>query len=509
MLQATKHTAVTAVLSLLLSVHLQAADLQTAGGSNYAWYAIDQSILNNNEDRNCREPFGIIANYHQQQVSNTVSQQLDSMFINGQRKLRIPIFHANDLTTGTILSSAGGDLTQQARGNLTRFLAHIKAAGFEEILVGFFPQSRSSPHNWYTEFGTGNTTTRTRFYDTSTLQENWNLIKNLRPIIVSANIDYKIDLWNEGAAASTQPISRQYTSDLWALYNAAYGKSDTVGFSVATGSRVEAANPDPNVIGDLAADRYTVMKQVYDESGYGAPNVWDFHFYDDLDRKFRKVDAAMVEHGDNTDIIIGEAYYQDPVTLSHLQNISTNRQIRTVYAWPVTTARGCDGHSDIPFPEEYLYLPGSGATPQPVSTPEPAVIPVQQPSVNAPQSLVSTSPLEQQTTLMQAICVSSSSDIDGDGWGWENQQSCRVAETTDRSVLNNSVPVCQSANSDADGDGYGWENQASCQVAAGTSNATPATEVPSLPLCQFASSDADGDGYGWENQTSCVVPNDS
>ena len=60
-------------------------------------------------------------------------------------------------------------------------------------------------------------------------------------------------------------------------------------------------------------------------------------------------------------------------------------------------------------------------------------------------------------------CVSAT-DPDGDGWGWEDGQSCRVA-----SVVGNpdDVPgdiVCSSIDSDPDGDGWGWEDGQSCRV---------------------------------------------
>jgi len=495
---------------LLFAKALVAADPISIGGSNYGWYNIDTSAINQN--RNCREQFGIIANYHQQNVSSTVRQQLATMFQNGQRRLRVPIFHASDLSSGTVLRSAGGNLTGEGRRNLANFLADIKAAGFQEILVGFHPISRSSPHTWVN-------------YDPAIAQENWNLIQNLRPIIRGANIDYKIDLWNEGAASSTQSFARQYTGELWSLYNAAYGKSDTVGFSVATGSRVEAANPDRSVIGNLAADRYTVMKQVYDETGYGAPTVWDFHFYDDLDRKFKKVDDAMISNGDNTNIIIGETYYQGLTALSQIQSITTTRDILAVYAWPVTEARGCDGHVDIRFPAQYHYGPRQSAT---AVTQQPAeivsVVPTtpQQPVV-VPQTLL-VEPVTQQPATVSppfALCASGASDHDGDGWGWENEQSCQVTnastdgamQTTNEIVTDiSSIPICQTASSDLDGDGYGWENNESCivtELSTSSATNTPATAVAinitDTPFCQLENSDSDGDGYGWENQTSCIV----
>lgn len=63
-------------------------------------------------------------------------------------------------------------------------------------------------------------------------------------------------------------------------------------------------------------------------------------------------------------------------------------------------------------------------------------------------------------------CVSAASDTDGDGWGWENNQSCKVVSTLP------TYPTCTSAASDPDGDGWGWENNQSCKVAAGSSSGT-------------------------------------
>jgi len=65
-------------------------------------------------------------------------------------------------------------------------------------------------------------------------------------------------------------------------------------------------------------------------------------------------------------------------------------------------------------------------------------------------------------------CVSSASDPDGDGWGWENNQSCKVVTS------GTAYPTCVSAASDPDGDGWGWENAKSCKVATGgTGGGTP------------------------------------
>ena len=94
------------------------------------------------------------------------------------------------------------------------------------------------------------------------------------------------------------------------------------------------------------------------------------------------------------------------------------------------------------------------------------------------------------SALAYPTCTSAASDPDGDGWGWENNQSCQV------SASSTTTPTCTSASSDPDGDGWGWENNASCKVSSsGTTT----------PTCASAASDPDGDGWGWENNASCKV----
>ncbi|MGW0117956.1 cellulase family glycosylhydrolase [Streptomyces sp. NPDC003327] len=77
----------------------------------------------------------------------------------------------------------------------------------------------------------------------------------------------------------------------------------------------------------------------------------------------------------------------------------------------------------------------------------------------------------------------------------------------------NGYPYCvNGSSSDPDGDGWGWENQRSCVVrgsAADTGSGggnTGGTAPNGYPYCvNGSSSDPDGDGWGWENQRSCVV----
>jgi len=60
-------------------------------------------------------------------------------------------------------------------------------------------------------------------------------------------------------------------------------------------------------------------------------------------------------------------------------------------------------------------------------------------------------------------CGSGAIDPDGDGWGWENNASCRMV-----SGSGGNYPNCGSGAIDPDGDGWGWENNASCRMVSGS-----------------------------------------
>jgi len=105
-------------------------------------------------------------------------------------------------------------------------------------------------------------------------------------------------------------------------------------------------------------------------------------------------------------------------------------------------------------------------------------------------------------SMARPVCSSAASDSDGDGFGWENGDTC----VTSAVPVSAGLPICQSALSDPDGDGFGWESNDSCRVAVAPP-VNPPGVVPggTKPFCQSASSDPDGDGFGWENSGSCVV----
>ena len=95
--------------------------------------------------------------------------------------------------------------------------------------------------------------------------------------------------------------------------------------------------------------------------------------------------------------------------------------------------------------------------------------------------------------IVGALALSSSVSIanecidnDGDGWGWDGQQSC---------LINSPFVTQPSACIDSDGDGWGWDGVKSCVIEAG--------EV-AAPLGGDCI-DSDGDGWGWDGVASCLV----
>jgi len=92
----------------------------------------------------------------------------------------------------------------------------------------------------------------------------------------------------------------------------------------------------------------------------------------------------------------------------------------------------------------------------------------------------------------QTTCSSGVSDTDGDGWGWENNQTCRVVAASSSATGVPVFPVCSNSQSDTNGDGFGWENNATCQVSSNSgSSAVPsaAAALAAFPVCSSSQAD--------------------
>jgi len=81
-------------------------------------------------------------------------------------------------------------------------------------------------------------------------------------------------------------------------------------------------------------------------------------------------------------------------------------------------------------------------------------------------------------------------DTDGDGWGWDGTQSCRVTTT----------PVVSTGCIDSPplGDGWGWDGTQSCRVTITPVVASTCFDSPPI-----------GDGWGWDGTQSCRITSTS
>ena len=289
------------------------------GGSDYAWYHLDPPCG--------REPYGVIYNY--ETATTTITSQLQQMYSNGQRRLRIPIYFARGINSGTIMDSTGGNLSPQFQTNLANLLAAIRAAGFEEIEVGFFPQIANNPVQWTT-------------FSDDYFQENWSLIQNLRPIVVASGIPYHLDLMNEGIPPPGYAPMLQYSQMLWNDYVAMFGSSDTVGFSIIA---------DSAHAGDVSA--------VYGASAYGdsgSPQLFDVHIYDETGASFATAFSSLSAQGyQGVPWIIGEAFYNDAAEAESLrqQANSTGQQVLYLTEWPLTSDLTCSTDVNIAPPVDF------------------------------------------------------------------------------------------------------------------------------------------------------------
>ena len=115
-------------------------------------------------------------------------------------------------------------------------------------------------------------------------------------------------------------------------------------------------------------------------------------------------------------------------------------------------------------------------------------------------------------------CSASVVDFDGDGWAWEAGRSCIVSGGSSQSQGNatlSGIATCSSPIIDSDGDGWGFENGESCLIGGvsaqsqGNANAPAAPDVAAalsgVPACSGSVVDSDGDGWGFENGESCLI----
>jgi hypothetical protein len=294
------------------------------GGSNYGWYHLDPDCT--------RSPYGIVANYDKARAE--IDRQLKTMHRNGQRRLRIPIYFGRGLGGGTVLDSTGGDLAAPCRENLTNLLRTIRKTGFKEIIVGFFPMGPNEPSRW--------TVFQQDYYE-----ENWALIRNLRPLIIAATIRYRIDLGNEGIPLPRERAALEYCQRLWNRYAAAYGTRDTVGFSIIP-----------------SAERLQLVSAVYGDSpfgNHGEPPALDLHFYREARKNFELAAGILRGAGHRQPWILGECFFNDAEEAEALRHAirATGQPELFLLQWPLRANSSCR-HVDVAPPLDFEQYQSRG-----------------------------------------------------------------------------------------------------------------------------------------------------
>jgi hypothetical protein len=242
------------------------------------------------------------------------------MYTNGQRRLRIPIFHGTNETDcstarlgdGTAIRSFSGWIDPVCHGNLRNFLADIKAQNFEEVLVGFFPAGRNDPKGW-------------DVWDEQRFEDNWNCIRTIRQtLLIRSGLAYKVELGNEQAPNSWQPVLLQYTQRMWGNYTHDFDRTDTVGFSIICGT----ADGWPG-----CHDRLKQLSRVY---GDNYPYWFSFHYIGEDQALYDKAWAWMRRHSLVQPWIIGESGYNSTTEAENLRQsqMRNGNVILWIAQWP-------------------------------------------------------------------------------------------------------------------------------------------------------------------------------
>jgi len=295
------------------------------GGSNFAWYGPAGTPCYSS----CYGPYGVIANYDV--ASGTIDNVLSQMYANGQRSVRIPIFHqdgnfATDCTgpegRGTTMDSTGGTLPSQCLTNLANLLASVKNHGFNDAEISFHPQAFNNPR--YDQSMWPDFWTYMQPYETY-YQENLALIGTLRPIFISSGLNYKSDLFNEGSMTSSFQNMGTYAVRMWSDYTQAFGKADTIGFSIAC-DWYSSYIP--------CSQQLAYLTSIYNGND---PVVFSFHFYDNPYDSWTNAWNTLAAQGRTQGWIIGESYYNDSIDAQQFaaaHNASGN-VVFFVTQWPI------------------------------------------------------------------------------------------------------------------------------------------------------------------------------
>ena len=319
------------------------------GGSNLVWHDL----------QGCeREPFGVIANYHEPGIRTRVRGQLAQMRANGQERVSIGLFHlrgtpdAAGRINGTILDSSGGMLHPQQRANLIGLLDDVREAGFASFLFRYHPQGGNDPRTW-------------NDFDADRFAENAALIEYIEPLLQASGLPHGTDLMVEGMPRARilefggnrvilpdeparEPWSR-YARELWARYVERFGTGATVGFSFVSDTddvRIDArAEHVPHV---YTIDGLLTLPVAMAFDIYGTPERGE-------DWIFERHHVHLADEGVTaTPWVIAEAWYDDAEAAGRLGDAiaATGRPVLFLTQWPLRRNAAC-ADVDVAPPVDY------------------------------------------------------------------------------------------------------------------------------------------------------------
>jgi hypothetical protein len=204
-------------------------------GTNYNHYAI----------AGCNLGGGLLSDGQYGRTS--IKQQLAAMRAAGIETLRLFVWHMHDASGQGwgVVSSGGGALGASERANLIRYVSDVREAGLKQLTVVFGPQWTNNPIG----FPDNN-------YDPSLFDENWALIRAVRPLVKQYGpASTHFDLLNEGAPSDYLATKAQLASYVARMYT---NYVDTFGSDDVTMSSILAWNDQRrlgNLIDALRMDR--------------------------------------------------------------------------------------------------------------------------------------------------------------------------------------------------------------------------------------------------------------
>jgi hypothetical protein len=327
-----------------------------SGGSNFIWYALGPQCE--------REPYAAIPNYHGPGVRDLVRTQLQQMRESGQDSLSLGLYHlraadqvdAVGRVTGTLLDSTGGDLHPRMRQNLVEFLADIRGAGYFSVVFRYHPQGANNPREWE-QLGPA---------QQDLLEENWNLIANLEPLLQQSGLNWATDLLVEGMPRARivelpgddyiEPETparegwSRYAREIWRRYSGQFGTSRTVGFSFVSDTddtRIDARVEHIDYVYTIDGTRRLPLGFALDIYGTASRGEgWIFRAYH---RHLRDEGLSGVPW------ILAETYYDDATAASELVQAmtATGQPVYFLTQWPLRRGNECDPNVDVAPPVDY------------------------------------------------------------------------------------------------------------------------------------------------------------